>query len=257
MRQQGECHVLVWKYVNVDRSCVSHSPYLVLLFSVSSEVGKTLAVKKKRYRPNKKRYRVSLFPRVVKRDIRRFLPQMLANVMNAADPLLMRSFFSTFALPSFAMMGPTETNVLNDVVKKPPHGDMDSVVMNFAVEQDLLPDLAISLDGAGIRQFLNRKDESHVVCRLTLMGTKLYEYEKCDSCHPMAITVDSYLEHLRPISKAVTEVEINNYSPPFSAVASTRKLLLRKPFQIFSQGILTLKLDENNRIKVLEYEACG
>lgn len=221
-----------------------------------TKIGEILAVKKKRYRPNKKRYRVSLFPRVVKRDIRRFLPQMLANVMNAADPLLMKSFFSTFALPSFGMRGPTETNVLNEVVKKPPNGDMDALVMNFAVEQDLLPDLAVSLDGAGIRQFLNRKDESHVVCRITLMGTKLYEYEKCDACHPMAITVDSYLEHLRPISKAVSETEINNYAPPFSTVASTRKLLLRKPFQINMQGALTLKLDENNRIKFLEFEAC-
>eukprot|EP01033_Poteriospumella_lacustris_P020014 gene20014-14587_t len=40
------------------------------------------------------------------------------------------------------MRGPTETNVLNEVVKKPPNGDMDALVMNFAVEQDLLPDLA-------------------------------------------------------------------------------------------------------------------
>lgn len=225
-------------------------------FSGVTTLGEKLAVKKKRYRPNKKRYRVSLFPRVVKRDIRRFLPQMLTNVMNAADPLLMRSFFTTFALPSFGMTGPTETNILNEVVKKPPNGDMDSLVMNLTVEQDLLPDLAVSLDGAGIRQFLNRKDESHVVCRITLMGTKLYEYEKCDACHPMAITVDSYLEHLRPISKAVSETEINNYTPPFSTVASTRKLLLRKPFQIFMQGALTLKLDENNRIKSLEFETC-
>lgn len=116
-------------------------------------------VNKKRCRPNKKRYRVSLFPRVVKRDLRRFYPQMMANVMNAADSFLLRAFFTTFAGPSFEMTGPVEINELYDAVRQPNFGDIDALVLNFAIEQELLPDLALSLNGAGIRQFLHRKGE--------------------------------------------------------------------------------------------------
>jgi len=45
-----------------------------------------------------------VIPRVVKNDIRRFFPRMVANVYNYNDPDLMASFMQTYYTPDFALV---------------------------------------------------------------------------------------------------------------------------------------------------------
>ena len=94
--------------------------------SVSVVISKK-AVKK---RLNKKRYTVNLFPRIIKRDLRRLYPRMLSNVMNAGDPCLLAAFFATFARPdcSFNQQCP---NAKSPEVES--FRNLDTLLLQFAV----------------------------------------------------------------------------------------------------------------------------
>lgn len=184
--------------------------------------------KKKRLRPDKLKYRASLFPRVIKRDVRRLFPQMVANVWNSSDPALFRAFFETFATSNFSVSGIPEVVLddINGVVKQPPK-DMDGLVSHYEVEQDLMVDVVVHLEESGIKQFLHRSNHSQVIIQYQICGTKLYEYKAA----PAAIL-------LPPINPDLAQL----------TPQCTRRGLLEDPVAVSMRGIITLDMDDQYRI---------
>lgn len=219
----------------------------------------TAVIKKKRFRPNKKRYRVSMFPRVFKRDLRRLYPRMLANILNSDDSSLLRSFFATFSVPFCNVSGETATMVKDQPLLKPPTSDVDDLVLNFSIEQELMPDLAVTMKGASIKQYLNRNGHSQVICGIQFVGMKVYEYERTATTNQAALAVDEYLNQLRPISSFIMEDMGNSsihYVPTVSSISASKKTLLEKPFQILFNGRITLDLNEDKQITGVSFESC-
>lgn len=216
-------------------------------------------IKKRRFRPNKKRYLARLFPRVIKRDLRRLYPMMLVNILNAADPILIRSFFQTYSVPTLDIIGEKKVLVNNSYVLKPSMGDVDSIVNNIAVEHELMPDLTVQMNGAYIKQFLNDKSHSEVMCQIMFSGTKLFRYERTSSCNKKAIEIDEYLDNCcssQPMRNSQEE-HVDAYTPHKSSFSMSHKLLLSNPFEIFLKGMLTLRVDDRNRISGMKFENCS
>lgn len=174
-----------------------------------------VVLKKKRRRKqylrlNRKKYNVSLFPRIVKRDIRRLYPQILLNLLNTGNIANMQEFFFTFSNSACSF----HENYLHGDVRESSLQQMATILM---VEQDLMPDYAFTLRGARIKQYLRRSDYSEVICDVIFSGTKIYHYEP-DSCAAVSAPTR--------VSELTTENEDDSHtttdrSPSSSSTSST------------------------------------
>eukprot|EP00981_Chlorochromonas_danica_P003745 scaffold688_cov149-Ochromonas_danica.AAC.3 len=101
----------------------------------------------KRMRHRKPRQRVSPFPRILKRDIRRDYPAMYANVLNTAERSCIEAFLRTFCVPSCAMedfyLHQTSTSLERIPVVK--LFSVDRIVNRLSTEIEGAPDFAMRL----------------------------------------------------------------------------------------------------------------
>ncbi len=231
--------------------------------SVSVVISKK-AVKK---RMNKKRYTVNLFPRIIKRDLRRLYPRMLSNVMNAGDPCLLAAFFATFARPdcSFNQQCPNRKSPEVESFR-----NLDTLLLQFAVQCDLMPDMTIQLQNSSIHLFRHTPDHkntpkfsSEIQCEMVFSGTVLYAYDRT-STSDMALEMENCLlsDACPRISQMATSEELmanmeEHQLVPSSfvaanvpdAIAKWKKLVHPKESKsLVIKGGLRLTVDEENRI---------
>lgn len=134
--------------------------------------------KKKRIRTNR---RLHPFPRIVKRDIRRMYPAMLANVMNSGDLSLLSDFLVEFAVKKCRY---TDYFPGSDTVNLSWNRSFEGVpaVMKYFASywtpaaQALIPDFNVKVRWAAVKQFLN-KEHSELTCGLTFSATPIFDVD--------------------------------------------------------------------------------
>lgn len=151
----------------------SESDDLNCLFA---EPSRTTSTKKKRIRTNRRLYP---FPRIVKRDIRRMYPSMLANVMNSGDLSFLSSFLEEFASKrcQFIDYFPGSSDI--NLSWNRTFVGMPAVMQYFSsfwnsTSQAFIPDFHIKVRWAAIKQFLNQ-DHSELMCGLSFSATPIYD----------------------------------------------------------------------------------
>lgn len=222
-----------------------------------ANITKTGNKSKKRDRPFRKRYVVSLFPRVIKRDIRRMYPRMLANLVNGCDPEQLLSFFATYSVASMEFRSEFQ-NKEHPVADNGVYG----LVSNIIAEQELMPDFTLSIKRAYVKQFLFVKDKSQIIVEVHCSGTKIYEYDPkySDDEDSASLTLQIMDETLNSLRTSENEVAFSlakcqENSKKSIENSTARKILSTQPFKVVIQGFLTLDLDENHRIQHFQFSA--
>jgi hypothetical protein len=167
------------------------------------------------------------FPRILKRDIRRAYSTMYINVTNSGDASLIRRFFSQYCVPQCDFLDTFPFTVT------PLHTGRDNVIDYIIAMTEVIPDLAMTLQTAGIHRLHPHDTASSVQCRTLTRGTKLY-YSKVD-CQLMQ-------QHSHLPSNQLLQYD------------SSRPLLLPEPVAIDIVSTIKFQLDEQFRI--LRIEVC-
>lgn len=215
-----------------------------------SETALTVATKerakRKRFRPNRKRYVVSAFPRIVKRDIRRYLPRMFVNAVNESDSVFLRGFFVAFGVPDMRLLDyrRTESGELKLEDSIPGMSDIDSILILLACNFELAPDTSVSIVSANIRQFRHEgEDCCEIVCFKSARGMRLYEFDS--SSNALLCDVDARRGPPRDMYGGLHATKM---------ASAVRKIPKLEPALVLCDGIFTLRLDKMNRITQLKYE---
>jgi len=212
----------------------------------------------KRHRLNRNKYepRLNLFPRILKRDIRRSYASMLVNVMNSFDVEMMVKFFSAFCLRScYLFDDSTEALAVEPVrpvnsvfrrVRGPEH-----IALHLLRGMDLVPDCIIRLIGAEILQTANHSG-SKIVCRVQIDGTKLFTYAVATSDNHQTVlyeaeTQAAVFQRLRLLGGAAAALRMQDITQYFQKIAS------HQPLSVQFMATITLHLDEENRIYRLDF----
>lgn len=223
---------------------------------------------------HRKRYVVNLFPRIIKSDIRRFYPRMLANTCNSHDPILISSFLRTYCLPDF-----TSSDILPSEIA---HNDgfqtefslagLGLATIAFILQFDLMPDSTMLILGSSIKQFRDDPNRSEIYINMEFSGTKLFEVVRpeslSDSDAPeqstmltsVALEIDKYLDMARclPTSSPVpvTQGE-QRLSHPSIAMPMIQRRLSDSPFFMSNQCTLKIVLDGRHRLCSMECATDG
>lgn len=133
-------------------------------------------MKKKRIRTNRRLYP---FPRIVKRDIRRMYPAMLANVMNSGDLSFLASFLSEFTTKRCKFIDHFPGSEEVQFGWNRSFEGVPSIMQYFSsfwndITQSFIPDFHIKVRWAEVKQFLNQ-DHSELKCGLTFTGTPIFD----------------------------------------------------------------------------------
>jgi hypothetical protein len=219
-------------------------------------------------RLNKKRYRANLFPRIIKRDIRRLYPRMLANAMNEGNPKILAAFFATFARADCLVDKQYQDE--NNSMVRANFRSLEMMLLNFSVHCDLVPDVTVDLHRSTIHQFRIPSEHkntpifsSEILCEMVISGTKIYSYDRA-TASDLAIEAEDFL--LREVRGRATSIDsdeaIENYGldshasslqgfvpanvPP--SIAQRKILNLRNPLAINMRGGIRLTMDEENNI---------
>lgn len=127
--------------------------------------------------PKRSRPRVHLFPRMLKRDIRREYATMLSNVINSGDRKLISAFAHTFCVRSCRMVEyyHLKDYFAQDLDQKVPVKCVDglaNIADRVSCEIDHYPDLIMVANRSEIHRHLT-KQGSKVVIHSTIYGTSL------------------------------------------------------------------------------------
>lgn len=234
------------------------------LFSISNDSSDKEPLKKKR----RKRYVVNLFPRIVKSDIRRFYPRMLANISNSCDPHLVKSFMETYCVPRFQSLDvlPSEVAVrVPDVRSMISMEGLSAAIVLYILQFELMTDSCFLLKGSTIKQFRDDPDRSELNISMEFRGTKVYNLVKTENNEnnseesalcKLAEDMDSFLNAFRFLSSSTQEeVPLSTNSlttSPCNSIPSKRKILSPQPFTISNCFNFRIILDSNNRFCILE-----
>lgn len=233
------------------------------LFSISNDSSDKETLKKKR----RKRYVVNLFPRIVKSDIRRFYPRMLANISNSCNPQLVKSFMETYCVPRFQSLDvlPSEVAVrVPDVRSMISMEGLHAAIVLYILQFELMTDSCFILKGSTIKQFRDDPDRSELNISMEFRGTKVYNLIKTESNEnnseesalcKLAEDMDSFLNAFRFLSSSIQEAPFSTNSmitSPCNSIPSKRKILSPQPFTISNCFNFRIILDSNNRFCVLE-----
>eukprot|EP01039_Chlorochromonas_danica_P002307 gene2307-2528_t len=126
---------------------------------------------------NRRKRRVRDVPRVIKRDIRRMLFTMFANVGNAADPDLTAKFLEQFALPSCSLLDNIQTKSHSLVlagVKPILVNGLPTIQAFFSKRVGRCPDYSFTVDRCWISQEKDRPG-SRVYAQIRVCGTIMSE----------------------------------------------------------------------------------
>lgn len=212
---------------------------------------KKKVIRRKRCRANRKRYVVNQFPRVVKRDIRRWLPRMLANAINSCDVRVLRGYFVACSLPQVSVVDYRRTDTGDLRLEDPVPGlsDLDSFLLMMACYIELTPDTTLTLIKADIRQYRDNDENCcDLVCMFYCTGTRLYDFDT--SLEPVVYTESA--------SVALSTDSFGGLDLS-RTLANKRKVLRSVPMAAHCLCRLTLTLDAQHRIRHMHFEeqACA
>lgn len=214
---------------------------------------------------HRKRYVVNLFPRIVKSDIRRFYPRMLANAGNSHDPSLITSFLRTYCLPDFSSVDilPSEIADKDGFQTEFSLEGLGLATIAFILQFDLMPDTTMLIKGSSIKQFRDDPNRSELFITMEFSGTKLYEFVPpetlSDAPQPtmlttLALETDKYLDMIRCLSTSlpVPVAEGQRLSYPSIAMPTMQKRLSKSPFFMSNLCTVKLVLDARHRFCSME-----
>jgi len=202
--------------------------------------------------------RLKIYPRVLKRDIRRNYATMLVNVMNSYEVEMMVKFFSAFCVRScYLYDDSTEalavqpiSSVNNSISIRRVRGP-EYIALHLLRGMDLVPDCTIKLLAAEIRQGLEPTG-SQVVCRVQINGTKLFSYAVAAQNNQETILYETQAQAtvfrlLRLMGGAAAALRMQDIAQYFQKVVSHR------PQSVHFNATITLHLDKDHRIDRLNF----
>lgn len=169
------------------------------------------------------RRRVSIFDRVLKRDVRRDYMTMLRNSINSTNPCLLLKFFTTYCLPSVSMSSRMRSS--SEVYKQLSGAQHIAYTIAQAVGE--LPDFIMVVQGVQIKQHVCYRG-SQIVAQTVFKGMKIAE-DMSDSREKLQ------LQHAGKIQLG-------------SSTATMSSVLV----DVHMVSVMTLSLDELHRIVCFE-----
>eukprot|EP00981_Chlorochromonas_danica_P009011 scaffold2421_cov171-Ochromonas_danica.AAC.1 len=222
----------------------------------------------KRRRFRKPRPRVSPFPRILKRDIRRDYSTMYINVINSADSGLVTSFLETFCVDKCRMVDyykpeenlPGKVPVL-ELTK------LADITKRMQLQLSAAPDCVIRLQDAHIWQHLyemGSKVVMYIRLQCTALAETMMEFEDLQGVrHEMPSFVYQAMvregkippESLSTVRRASPKSS-SILSPIQPSVLGHYNHTARSvtPYVMDIMGKITLSLDDENRIYGMEFE---
>jgi len=218
----------------------------------SSELGKVSSkpVKVPVKRRNRKSYkRPSNNPvympalRILRRDIRRKYCEMMNNVMNSYDASLILNFFQDFSIPNLQRVLYYPSQTLQFLQQASTISGIEDQVKDFLMSYKLMPDVVFSLTDVKVCKSSNNLG-SRVIANTSMRGTLLYSArnstEIAENGH--LIECDSATVSTTTTSEGVEIID---------DVVLDR---LESPLDYEMNGILTLHLDEQHRMVLIEIQ---
>jgi hypothetical protein len=136
----------------------------------------------------RKRRKVHLFPRVIKRDIRRQLPYMLANALNASDSVHLSHFLDRFCRPECSLIDdfPKVAAMLGMNTFRLSLLGINNLILHFTAQMEAVPDFAVRLHSSAIKQYLH-EPRSEIICKVSFLGTKVFDLIPSESAQHTSI----------------------------------------------------------------------
>jgi len=191
----------------------------------------------------RKRRRVSQFPRILKRDIRRDISFMFANVMNSGDQSFIASFLNQFCVSSCRSVDYARSSFLPEKVPIKRIEGLPNIVHRVGSELQLIPDFVYRVTESQIEQRLD-KPGSKVIMHAHIQGTKLLE--------PLVHFVDDQNVH-RTIPHIFYDA-LTTAGRVASTNSASTFTLRTAPYDLNVLGVITFSLDNDHRIYRMEFE---
>ena len=200
-------------------------------------------------------------PRILKTDIRRSYATMLFNVMNNCDFPLLYGFFETFFCPNMqsSLTRPIHNGIRMDDVTHEQQG-IQNLAMYWYSSLLTVPDAVLKIKDCNVVSPLN-SSESQVVTNYNFQATLMLEelpsnYVDCPTKFLVAPVVST-----ETVCKKRNKANENNEKSKTlrnlmaSVDNAVKNLSVRStPFQIDAEGRVTMYLDENKRVKKIEFK---
>ncbi len=181
--------------------------------------------------------------RILRRDIRRKYCEMMNNVMNSYDPSLILNFFQDFSIPNLQRVLHYPSNTLQALHQTSIITGIEDQVKDFSKYFKLMPDVIFSITDVKVCKSSNNSG-SRVVANTSMRGTLLYSarnsMESAENGH--LIECDSATVSTTTTSEGVEGID---------DVILDR---LESPLNYEMNGILTLNLDEQHRMIMIEIQ---
>jgi len=220
----------------------------------SSELGKVSSkpVKVPVKRRNRKSYkRPSNNPvympalRILRRDIRRKYCEMMNNVMNSYDASLILNFFQDFSIPNLQRVLYYPSQTLQFLQQASTISGIEDQVKDFLMSYKLMPDVVFSLTDVKVCKSSNNSG-SRIVAKTSVRGTLLYSVRK-----RTMITENGDLIECDSGIISTTTTTTGEGVEGIDDVILDR---LESPLDYEMNGILTLHLDEQHRMVLIEIQ---
>eukprot|EP00981_Chlorochromonas_danica_P004006 scaffold760_cov178-Ochromonas_danica.AAC.8 len=148
-------------------------PYPISTYFSEEPLGDDVNLRPLKKRRHRNRPREHLFPRILKHDTRRLLPQMYFNAMNSGDKTLYQRFLSDFCVGSCCVMDNLDDSSLCPILKemKPlTVRGLDNVSNILTKRIFSLPDFVCRVEKSWVRHQLNTPG-SALIAKVRMQGT--------------------------------------------------------------------------------------
>ena len=179
-----------------------------------------------RRKRKRKYYLVNDFPVVFKNDLRRRYPTMFMNVLNQNDSQLLRQFYNSFASINCRHVSYMPT-IADSLLPGLPTPTSNNTVATFAdLRTVTIPDGTVQLEACQIKRWKGQEG-CHINMKVIMKGTKVYEV---------------------PLEDLVATRIFNNDDILMKSEMVKKRTLMNMPIEIYAEGLLVLKLDDEHRI---------
>lgn len=196
------------------------------------------------------RYRyvnVSLIPklRIVKRDIRRRYIEMYNNVMNIHDISLLSGFLQEFCIPNCRY----QINLPYSPQPVLKNGIFE--ILHHAIENQVTMPDGINLFGEAKIHVALERPGSRIISNATFKGTKIFDYLPSDKIAKFEQDSNETKGSDETKSTDSQQPEVSHSLLPIPDIHLSRS---SHPVEVVFKGVLTLFLDDNNRIELFQVD---
>ena len=235
--------------VSTDNSSLSSNTANIMTANESSStldaVEFTKSGKKKRKSYYIRKYPI---PKLLKRDIRWDIPNIVTNVLNSRNDALVSSFFHRVCFPTCTFIDSVPKPATPNSIK-PIKYDIESMIDIINVDLSMFPDLVMQLKHAEI--VTTKITGSKIVLYYEMKGTKIFQnsHDNIEQCCMPATMVNVTGQEEEEIiddkddKEEVVHIDINakDYVPH------------PQPFQLSMSPRISINLDEQNIVHSIEY----